>query len=47
MSGAVGGYTGEGAPWLHDYRSGGTLFVFALFEQKHAGFGKDIHGSKR
>ncbi|MGC1461461.1 MAG: PQQ-binding-like beta-propeller repeat protein [Terracidiphilus sp.] len=47
MSGAVGGYTGEGAPWLHDYRSGGTLFVFALFEQKHAGVGKEIHGSKR
>ena len=27
-----GGYTGPGAPWLRDYRSGGTLFVFRLFE---------------
>lgn len=32
MGGAVGGYTGPGAPWLRDYRSGGTLFVFRLFE---------------
>jgi alcohol dehydrogenase (cytochrome c) len=31
MSGAVGGFTGAGAPWMRDYRSGGTLFVFALF----------------
>ncbi|MBM3786691.1 MAG: PQQ-dependent dehydrogenase, methanol/ethanol family [Acidobacteria bacterium] len=32
MSGAVGGFTGAGAPWMRNYRSGGTLFVFALFE---------------
>ncbi|MCC6591451.1 MAG: PQQ-dependent dehydrogenase, methanol/ethanol family [Bryobacterales bacterium] len=32
MSGAVRGFTGAGAPWMRDYRSGGTLFVFALFE---------------
>ena len=32
MSGAVGGFTGAGAPWMRDYRSGGTLFIFALFE---------------
>ncbi len=32
MGGAVGGYTGPGAPWLRNYRSGGTLFVFRLFE---------------
>jgi alcohol dehydrogenase (cytochrome c) len=31
MSGSVGGYTGAGAPWMRNYRSGGTLFVFALF----------------
>lgn len=32
MSGSVGGYTGAGAPWMRNYRSGGTLFVFALFQ---------------
>ncbi len=32
MGGAVGGYTGPGAPWLRDYRGGGALFVFRLFE---------------
>jgi alcohol dehydrogenase (cytochrome c) len=32
MGGAVGGYTGAGAPWMKSYRSGGTLYVFALFE---------------
>jgi alcohol dehydrogenase (cytochrome c) len=32
MAGAVGGFTGAGAPWMRDYRSGGTLFVFSLFE---------------
>ena len=31
MGGAVGGYTGAGAPWTKSYRSGGTLYVFALF----------------
>lgn len=32
MSGAVRGFTGAGAPWMRDYRSGGTLYVFALFD---------------
>jgi alcohol dehydrogenase (cytochrome c) len=32
MAGAIGGYTGAGAPWMRNYRSGGTLYVFALFE---------------
>jgi alcohol dehydrogenase (cytochrome c) len=32
MGGAVGGYTGAGAPWTKNYRGGGTLYVFALFE---------------
>lgn len=32
MSGAVRGFTGAGAPWMRDYRSGGTVYVFALFE---------------
>ena len=32
MAGAIGGYTGAGAPWMKNYRSGGTLYVFALFE---------------
>jgi alcohol dehydrogenase (cytochrome c) len=40
MSGSVGGYTGAGAPWMRNYRTGGTLFVFALFgarESPHDG----------
>ncbi len=32
MSGAVGGFTGAGAPWMRNYRSGATLYVFRLFE---------------
>jgi alcohol dehydrogenase (cytochrome c) len=32
MGGAVGGYTGAGAPWTRNYRSGGTLYVFGLFD---------------
>jgi alcohol dehydrogenase (cytochrome c) len=32
LGGAVGGYTGPGAPWLRNYRGGGTLFVFRLFQ---------------
>jgi alcohol dehydrogenase (cytochrome c) len=32
MAGAVGGYTGAGAPWMKNYRTGDTLYVFALFE---------------
>ena len=44
MSGAVGGFTGAGAPWMRDYRSGGTLFVFALFE---AGASQAFHAGSR
>jgi len=36
MSGSVGGYTGAGAPWMRSYRSGETLFVFALFGAKES-----------
>lgn len=32
MGGAVGGFTSAGAPWMKNYRSGDTLYVFALFE---------------
>ncbi len=32
MGGAVGGFTGAGAPWMRNYRSGSTLYVFRLFE---------------
>ena len=32
MGGAVGGFTGAGAPWMRNYRPGATLFVFRLFE---------------
>lgn len=32
MAGAIGGYTGAGAPWMKNYRSGGTLYVFGLFD---------------
>lgn len=32
MAGAVGGFTGAGAPWMKNFRSGDTLFVFALFD---------------
>jgi alcohol dehydrogenase (cytochrome c) len=31
MGGAVGGFTGAGAPWMRDYRSGDTMYVFRLF----------------
>lgn len=41
MAGAVGGYTGAGAPWMRNYRSGATLYVFALFEP---GLGRQFHG---
>jgi alcohol dehydrogenase (cytochrome c) len=44
MSGAVGGFTGAGAPWMRNYRSGGTLFVFALFEP---GGSQAFHGGAR
>ncbi len=41
MAGAVGGFTGAGAPWMRNYRSGGTLYVFALFEP---GASEKYHG---
>jgi alcohol dehydrogenase (cytochrome c) len=44
MGGAVGGYTGAGAPWLKNYRGGDTLFVFALFEP---GASTAFHGGAR
>jgi alcohol dehydrogenase (cytochrome c) len=44
MGGAVGGYTGAGAPWTRNYRTGGTLFVFGLFD---AGASTKFHGGAR
>ncbi len=41
MGGAVGGFTGAGAPWMKNYRTGDTLYVFALFEPDGA---KKFHG---
>jgi alcohol dehydrogenase (cytochrome c) len=32
MGGAVGGFTGAGAPWMRNYRTGDTLYVFGLFQ---------------
>jgi alcohol dehydrogenase (cytochrome c) len=34
MGGAVGGFTGAGAPWMRDYRTGDTMYVFALFSPR-------------
>jgi alcohol dehydrogenase (cytochrome c) len=44
MSGAVGGYTGAGAPWMKNYRGGDTLYVFALF---NPGGSKAFHGGAK
>jgi alcohol dehydrogenase (cytochrome c) len=44
MGGAVGGYTGAGAPWMKNYRSGSTLYVFGLFQ---AGDSTLFHGGAR
>ena len=44
MGGAVGGYTGAGAPWMKNYRSGGTLYIFGLFQ---AGESNRFHGGAR
>jgi alcohol dehydrogenase (cytochrome c) len=44
LGGAVGGYTGPGAPWLRNYRGGGTLYVFRLFEPNAS---KSFHGGAR
>lgn len=34
MGGAVGGYTGAGAPWMRSYRSGNTIYAFRLYERR-------------
>ena len=34
MGGAVGGFTGAGAPWMRDYRTGDTMYVFTLFSPR-------------
>jgi alcohol dehydrogenase (cytochrome c) len=44
MGGAVGGYTGTGAPWMRDARGGGALVVFRLFE---AGASRQFHGGAK
>jgi alcohol dehydrogenase (cytochrome c) len=44
MGGAVGGYTGPGAPWMKNYRSGYTLYVFGLFEPNQS---RRFHGGAR
>ncbi|MBL8292601.1 MAG: PQQ-binding-like beta-propeller repeat protein, partial [Bryobacterales bacterium] len=41
MSGAVRGFTGAGAPWMANWRSGGTLYVFRPFEE---GASEAFHG---
>ena len=44
MAGAVGGYTGAGAPWMKNFRAGDTLYIFALFEP---GASTAFHGGAR
>jgi hypothetical protein len=44
MGGAVGGFTGAGAPWMKNYRTGNSLHVFRLFE---SGASKAFHGGSR
>lgn len=44
MGGAVGGFTGAGAPWMRDYRSGNTMYVFGLFEPSGSA---PFHGGAR
>jgi alcohol dehydrogenase (cytochrome c) len=34
MGGAVGGFTGAGAPWMRDYRTGNMMYVFSLFNPR-------------
>jgi alcohol dehydrogenase (cytochrome c) len=36
MGGAVGGFTGAGAPWMRDYRAGDALYVFSLFSPRNS-----------
>jgi alcohol dehydrogenase (cytochrome c) len=40
MGGAVGGFTGAGAPWMRDYRTGDTMYVFSLFSPHKLSKGK-------
>jgi hypothetical protein len=44
MGGAVKGYTGTGAPWMTTYRTGGTMYVFRLFEPNAS---RKFHGGSR
>jgi alcohol dehydrogenase (cytochrome c) len=44
MGGAVGGYTGAGAPWMKNYRSGSTLYIFGIFQP---GASNRFHGGAR
>ena len=44
MGGAVGGYTGPGAPWMKSHRAGSALFVFRLFEP---GASSSFHGGAK
>ena len=44
MGGAVGGFTGAGAPWMKNYRPGNSLQVFRLFEP---GASTAFHGGSR
>ena len=44
MGGAVGGFTGAGAPWMRNYRTGDTLYVFQLFEPNGS---TPFHGGAR
>ena len=44
MGGEVRGYTGLGAPWMTNHRSGSALFVFRLFE---ANASRAFHGGAR
>jgi alcohol dehydrogenase (cytochrome c) len=44
MGGAVGGYTGPGAPWMRNHRSGSSLYVFRLFEPNAS---RQFHGGAK
>jgi alcohol dehydrogenase (cytochrome c) len=44
LGGAVGGFTGAGAPWMRNYRTGDSLYVFGLFEP---GGSMPYHGGAR
>ncbi|MCB9385176.1 MAG: PQQ-dependent dehydrogenase, methanol/ethanol family [Bryobacterales bacterium] len=44
MGGAVGGYTGTGAPWMRNSRGGSALFVFRLFESNAS---RPFHGGAK